>query len=1355
GWAPTPAAATLFVDYFDHRVGDGSLVAVGATTITRTLDAPLDLSQANEIIIAMKAVPAAPATFFVADGTSTHAFTMTDLYVDDGWRIISATPGAWPAGFASDATVQYGFSGLTAASRYSFDSLRADTPIRGTLLRPELTDCFAATPAAAALTLDDDDRVWRSTSVRATNATQVTYTLPAPRDCSRARALVVAVQRSPAAAPLTVRLLDDATPAATIDLAGTVVTTSGAWELQAFALPQAGIFNWQAVTAIRFRALDATATYVFGPALLEADPSLDLVVMGGDGTSAGAGRFYGDGLAAVKESDETYFTQPDLPEADPTALAPVAAGRRRIDLAYLDLWERPLTYIERPLLRDVALNGDDTCARKQLVAQVRLLIGADVPIGGAATRPDDVFASLARHGNGVLSTKDTPAAALDPCADPCEPAIAGPYLGEDNRLFRVEIHRAGDIGPANAATTAVLKWSRNNGAISSEMTSDEAPGSFSVEVEKPELFSIGDIIELSDDLAELATGSYEDRVTHRRHTRGELRRIVTVNLQTRRLGWQDASIIDPAEVPYHTPLPNAMLQAYHAKATQWDGVAAVTAGDIVVADGVVLEFGGSQMIAGDYWQFATRSLDHSVERLIEAPPRGIDHAYYPLAAIHRARQDDASPEVVFAEDLRPRYAALPSLDASRIAYDPSACIDAQDIAGWDQVTTVQQAIDALCRADLTGDMKLHNKLLHGMGMICGLKLRCAQDRAQVILGKGYALDCEGNLLQTSGARGIPVVEQAKAAGLLDGSSTGDVNMWIEQGAGGVVTQIEPYVAQSFLDSVLEGTLLKDFWDKCVLNLFNFVKKELLPFPCPTLPLTTQHELVISLINLIWQKVNSASGPYIFVSKAEHDLLAQFYQDLRALLASKTFCGMFDGVHPFPAYPYPVPPGIDTMFGMFLMHRRMKRVPGDAYVATYGVGNQIQFFDVVARSAIAVTTFPGATNVDVRDVAFSDDGSEMYAVGTIISGTDVDSLFATATITPPGAPGGAPTIVWGPVTVVCDIEFVTLATHTAQPNRLFGVGRSATDATKRGVYRFTLPTIPLVPAPIVNFNATGLFAIDTNGIDAVATQQSGGLQTGVFDGLRQLNLNTLVTSVPFAVNGTTLYDDVAIANGSVFLTGINAGVATLFRYTLSPAAALPTTVLGPSSSVWRLGHLPSKNVLTIADGNTYRLRLFDTGTATLANNVRIPVQIVPIAAVARSDDRELYVLNMFSGTVNACDVDTLVSGTPSFTAEPPASLATYRAAMLTAFTDLTGVLVQYFKDCFCDKFLIECPTCTPNDKVYLGTISIQKGKVYNICNFSKRHYAKSFRTYGYWLSTIPVLPLVKKAIAKVCCMTLVP
>ena len=100
-----------------------------------------------------------------------------------------------------------------------------------------------------------------------------------------------------------------------------------------------------------------------------------------------------------------------------------------------------------------------------------------------------------------------------------------------------------------------------------------------------------------------------------------------------------------------------------------------------------------------------------------------------------------------------------------------------------------------------------------------------------------------------------------------------------------------------------------------------------------------------------------------------------------------------------------------------------------------------------------------------------------------------------------------------------------------------------------------------------------------------------------------------------------------------------------------------------------------------------------------------------------------------------------------------TLSAYRQQILDAYGDVFDHFLQYLKDCFCDKFLVDCPEYGPEDRVYLGCIEIRGQRVYNICNFTKRHYVKTFRTYGYWLSTIPILPLVKRAFARFCCCVL--
>jgi hypothetical protein len=150
-----------------------------------------------------------------------------------------------------------------------------------------------------------------------------------------------------------------------------------------------------------------------------------------------------------------------------------------------------------------------------------------------------------------------------------------------------------------------------------------------------------------------------------------------------------------------------------------------------------------------------------------------------------------------------------------------------------------------------------------------------------------------------------------------------------------------------------------------------------------------------------------------------------------------------------------------------------------------------------------------------------------------------------------------------------------------------------------------------------------------------------------------------------------------------------------------------------------------------------------------------VQILPLDVAVNAAGSQVCVHNVLSNTLSVVSVPTVITAVqlPAFTVEPPVTLSAYRQAILTAYGDLLEGFGQYLKDGFCDKFLVACPDCGPDDKVYLGCVEIRNRQVYNICNFTKRRYVKSAKNWEYWLSTVPVIPLVKKVFADLCCRVL--
>ena len=156
--------------------------------------------------------------------------------------------------------------------------------------------------------------------------------------------------------------------------------------------------------------------------------------------------------------------------------------------------------------------------------------------------------------------------------------------------------------------------------------------------------------------------------------------------------------------------------------------------------------------------------------------------------------------------------------------------------------------------------------------------------------------------------------------------------------------------------------------------------------------------------------------------------------------------------------------------------------------------------------------------------------------------------------------------------------------------------------------------------------------------------------------------------------------------------------------------------------------------------------------TVRKDFRIPVQLFPMTIAVSPSSKRAYVLNMVVNTITDINMQQVfdTGKAPNFTYEPPEKLRKYREEVMKAYMHLFTHLLQSLKDCFCDKFLVDCPVCGENEKVYLGCVEIRDGKVYHICNFTKRQYVKTFPTVEYWLSTVPILPMFKKAFTTFCC-----
>lgn len=182
----------------------------------------------------------------------------------------------------------------------------------------------------------------------------------------------------------------------------------------------------------------------------------------------------------------SYLTQLDYPAS------PLTDGEYQV---YLDVWERPITWIEDDSIREAALNGADTAARAKVIAQVKVM----PPISDKTCPTSYELAAVLQPANrGCLMARAKPAQAS---TDPCTISPDALYRGPENQLYRVEIH-TGSLDAFGKAAVPTFKWSRENGAVTFPIASGGGTNALVLEsLGRDDRFGLaeGDWVEVVDD----------------------------------------------------------------------------------------------------------------------------------------------------------------------------------------------------------------------------------------------------------------------------------------------------------------------------------------------------------------------------------------------------------------------------------------------------------------------------------------------------------------------------------------------------------------------------------------------------------------------------------------------------------------------------------------------------------------------------------------------------------------------------------------------------------------------------------------------------------------------------------------
>jgi photosystem II stability/assembly factor-like uncharacterized protein len=357
--------------------------------------------------------------------------------------------------------------------------------------------------------------------------------------------------------------------------------------------------------------------------------------------SIAPGRTYVNGILCELEERCSWAHQADG-----------GAGERLppgVHLLYLDVWQRHVSALADPRIREVALGGPDTATRARTVAQVRALA-----LPAASPSAWSCAAGIAEWDSLVGAPRPRLAARAEPqlaATNICEIAATAGYRRLENQLYRVEVHDGGE--------NPTFKWSRENGSVAYAVLSvavDSVAQQTTVRVAARGRdanldMALHDRVELTDDSTDLIARA------------GTLLEYIADGDDELELVLAGVPSGDVGRVPSRHPV----LRRWDHPGTIAGGHAQPVAEDVWVEleDGVQVRFDpGGVYRSGDHWLIPARTITGDVEWPRDAygeplarEPNGIADAYCRLALV----EVDAEGVVSVLGDCRELFPPLTGL----------------------------------------------------------------------------------------------------------------------------------------------------------------------------------------------------------------------------------------------------------------------------------------------------------------------------------------------------------------------------------------------------------------------------------------------------------------------------------------------------------------------------------------------------------------------------------------------------------------------------------------------------------------------------------------------------------------------
>ena len=570
-----------------------------STKVTKKFAEPIDISNSHRFYVLTRGGPTDIPINAIAlndDNGIQFSFSTTDLNfeaaTDNFWWItwfdLSSAAAKLDLSNISSIEISQKAESSILIDLLAVDHLEVLTPWDPDMIQQQWSGVLMAGPipetGPVITRLDAQMRFRGKASLRVQNAENITWEYKVPRLIPKIKSIMVAMAVDSGSTELLPEKLiitgendhyETSTFESAFDTSREPQVIDEKWKVYTFTFlsPLSDIIR---IKSLKIEGFKTSKPYFIGEILAELSvppEENNFLIIGG--TAKHPVRFYVDGILCLKEFSERYLLQQDYPEPPSTDI-PTVAESTRSDLVYLDIWQRDISYIIDPSIKEVALHGPDTTTRIQTVCQVKIITG--IPNQELVSSALRDFNSLQLIGQGRLTTGYiAPQIEMDPCA--ITPSIG--YTGIDNRLYRIEIHDPGNID------VATFKWSKDNGSIAvavapyndASVVSTVDKSNIQVESlgkDKDTSFKPGDYIEISDDVTDLSDIRLSDQNVPVKRI-GEIRRLTDVDIDRYMLSWAPSDTAlptsDPSDFPdLHAKLKNDYKISRHAKVRKWDGL---------------------------------------------------------------------------------------------------------------------------------------------------------------------------------------------------------------------------------------------------------------------------------------------------------------------------------------------------------------------------------------------------------------------------------------------------------------------------------------------------------------------------------------------------------------------------------------------------------------------------------------------------------------------------------------------------------------------------------------------------------------------------------------------------------------